>query len=73
VRRLSSQKRGLCWNVDKRFDATTTNTLVQHYVKALEMTRKAHEMGALFGGLLPAPPAYIPGGFTATPRADRIT
>jgi hydrogenase large subunit len=61
------------WNVDKRFDATTTNTLVQHYVKALEMTRKAHEMGALFGGRLPAPPAYIPGGFTATPRADRIT
>jgi hydrogenase large subunit len=46
---------------------------VGHYVKALEMRRKAHEMGALFGGRLPHPPAYIPGGFTATPRASRIS
>jgi len=61
------------WNVDKRIDPGTTSTLVQHYVKALEMTRKAHEAGALFGGRMPDPPAYIPGGFTTTPRADRIT
>ena len=60
------------WKADKRFDAATTSTLVQHYVKALEMTRKAHEMGALFGGRMPDPPAYIPGGFTTTPRAGRI-
>ncbi|MBP1623633.1 MAG: periplasmic [NiFeSe] hydrogenase large subunit, partial [Acidobacteria bacterium] len=26
----------------------------------------------LFGGRLPCPPTYIPGGFTTTPRADRI-
>jgi hydrogenase large subunit len=60
------------WKVDKRIDASTTSTLVGHYVKALEMTRKAHEMGALFGGRLPDPPAYIPGGFTTTPRPERI-
>ena len=61
------------WNVDKRFDATATNTLVGHYLTALDMRRKAHEMGALFGGRLPNPPAYIPGGFTTTVRSERIT
>ena len=37
------------------------------------MTRKAHEMGALLGGRMPHPPTYIPGGFTTTPRTDRIS
>lgn len=61
------------WSSDKRFGQGTSSGLVNNYVKALEMRRKAHEMGALFGGRLPSPPAYIPGGFTTTPRADRIT
>ena len=61
------------WKADKRIDPATSDVLVNHYVTALEMRRKAHEMGALFGGRLPHPPAYIPGGFTAQPRADRIT
>jgi hydrogenase large subunit len=61
------------WSVDRRIAPATTDTLVDHYVKALEMRRKAHEMGALFGGRLPNPPAYIPGGFTTTVRADRIS
>ena len=30
-------------------------------------------MGAIFGGRLPHPPAFVPGGFTTTPRAARIT
>ena len=61
------------WNIDKRFDQATTDALVQHYVTALDMRRKAHEMGALFGGRLPHPPAYMPGGFTTTVRAARVT
>lgn len=61
------------WNIDRRFDAATSATLVQHYVKAIEMRRKAHEAGALFGGRLPHPPAFIPGGITTTPRSARIT
>ena len=61
------------WQVDKRFNPSTTNALVNNYVKALEMTRKAHEMGALFGGRMPHPPTYLPGGFTTTPRPERIT
>jgi len=61
------------WKSDKRLSAAATSTLVGHYVTALDMRRKAHEMGALFGGRLPDPPAYISGGMTTTPRADRIT
>jgi hydrogenase large subunit len=60
------------WGTDKRFDASETDTLIEHYVTALEMTRKAHEMGALFGGRMPHPPTYVVGGFTTTPRPDRI-
>jgi hydrogenase large subunit len=59
------------WAVDKRIDPATTQVLVDHYVEALEMRRKAHEMGALFGGRLPHPPTFIPGGITTTPRAER--
>lgn len=61
------------WKVDKRFSQASNDLLVGHYVQALDMRRKAHEMGALFGGRLPMPPAFVPGGFSATPRADRIT
>jgi hydrogenase large subunit len=60
------------WNVDRRLGTTDTDRLVGHYVEALEMRRKAHEMGALFGGRLPMPPAFVAGGFTTTPRPDRI-
>ena len=61
------------WNVDKRITGTAATNLVNHYVTALDMTRKGHEMGALFGGRMHAPPTYMAGGFTTTPRADRIT
>ena len=60
------------WHVDFRIDAATTNVLVQHYVQALTMTRKAHEMGAILGGRMPLAPAYIPGGFTAAPTAAQL-
>ncbi len=61
------------WSADKRFAPEQNAILVDHYVKALEMRRKAHEMGALFGGRLPHPPAFVPGGFSATPRPARIS
>jgi hydrogenase large subunit len=60
------------WSADKRVDKATTDTLVSHYVTALDMRRMAHEMGALFGGRLPHPPAFVPGGFTNSVRPDRI-
>ena len=61
------------WGADKRFRSSETEALIAHYVTALEMTRKAHEMGALFGGRMPHPPTYVAGGFTTTPRPERIT
>jgi len=60
------------WAVDKRIDATTNQALVANYVAALEAHRKAHMMAALFGGRMPHPPAFIPGGVTTTPRPERI-
>ncbi len=61
------------WTSDLRLDPATTSTLVGHYVQALAMRRKAHEMGAVFGGRLPHPPTYVPGGFTARPSVARKT
>ncbi|MEI6126130.1 MAG: nickel-dependent hydrogenase large subunit [Pseudomonadota bacterium] len=60
------------WGEDLRFDAPASAELVKHYVTALNIRRTVHEMGALFGGKLPHPPSYIPGGFTTTPTPDRI-
>ena len=63
------------WSADKRIITGTpvAKELQAHYVTALEMRRKAHEMGAIFGGRLPHPPTFVPGGFTTTPRAARIS
>jgi hydrogenase large subunit len=61
------------WSLDRRIDSTTTATLVANYLKALDIRREAHEMGALFGGRMPHPPAFVPGGITATPRPERIS
>ena len=60
------------WEVDRRISKSDTDALVGHYLQALTMRRKADQMTALFGGRSPHPPAYIPGGFTCTPRQERI-
>jgi hydrogenase large subunit len=41
---------------------TTAATLVGHYVQALNIRRKAHQMGALFAGRLPIAATFMPGG-----------
>ncbi len=51
---------------------TTAETLVGHYVKALEMRRKAHQMGAIMGGKLPCSPVFVPGGATSNPASQQI-
>ena len=60
------------WAVDRRFDAATSAVLVQHYLTALEMRRKAHTLGAIFGGKLPHPVAFVPGGFTNKPTTAQL-
>jgi len=61
------------WSTDKRITGSAASTLFSHYQTALDMRRKAHELGALFGGRMPHPPSTVPGGFTTTPRAARIS
>ena len=41
-------------------------------LEAIEARRRAHEMGAIFGGKMPSSHTYIPGGFTATPDQSAI-
>jgi hydrogenase large subunit len=60
------------WQSDLRIDQTATAQLVANYISALDVRRKAQEMGALFGGRMPHPPIYLPGGVTVTPRPERI-
>lgn len=60
------------WEVDRRFSKAVNDILVGHYVQALTIRRKADQMTAIFGGKVPHPPAYIAGGFTCTPRQERI-
>jgi hydrogenase large subunit len=60
------------WLGEKRIPDSTASGLLKNYITAIDMTRKAHEMGAIFGGRMPHPTAYIAGGFTAAPRSERI-
>ncbi|MFI4912169.1 MAG: nickel-dependent hydrogenase large subunit [Sedimentisphaeraceae bacterium JB056] len=48
-------------------------TLVNHYVQALEMRRKAHQMGAIFGGKLPCCASFAPGGCTEVATSSNIS
>jgi hydrogenase large subunit len=47
-------------------------TLVGNYVQALEMRRKAHQMGAIFGAKLPCVSTFVPGGCTEVVTEDKI-
>jgi len=50
----------------------TARTLVEHYLKALEMHRKANQMGAIFGGKMPCSPVFVPGGCTERPTMEKV-
>ena len=50
----------------------TAADLVNHYVQALAIRRKAHQMAAIFGGKLPCAPSFVPGGCTEVPTEDKI-
>jgi hydrogenase large subunit len=57
---------------DDMVSGETAATLVGHYVKALEIRRKAHQMGALFGAKLPCSPTFVPGGCTEAVNSGKI-
>jgi hydrogenase large subunit len=52
---------------------STATTLVNHYVQALAMRRKAHQMGAQFAGHMPITVNFLPGGATKPVTAADIT
>ncbi len=51
----------------------TAAELVQHYVDALAIRRKAHQMGAIFGGRQPCASTFVPGGCTETITQEKLT
>lgn len=59
------------WDVDRARGGL--NSIDDHIPLAIEARRRAHEMGAVFGGKMPTPHSFIPGGCTAVPTADRIS
>lgn len=57
---------------DYRFSAELNRELAAHYVQALEIRRKGHEMVALLGGKIPHSVGVVPGGVTEEPTVDKI-
>lgn len=57
---------------DYRLPKKINDMCVQHYLQALEMRKKAHEMLAIFGGKMPPQITMLPGGVTVTPSVDKI-
>lgn len=50
----------------------TAARFVDHYVQALQIRRKAHQMGSIFAGRLPGAANFVPGGSTQIVTADNI-
>jgi hydrogenase large subunit len=57
---------------DDMVTGATAELLVGHYVQALAIRRKAHQMGAIFGGKLPCAPSLVPGGCTEVVTPEKI-
>ena len=58
------------WEVDQRDGLAP---ILDHLLgPAMTVRRRAHEMGAVFGGKMPSAHTFIPGGFTSTPTSERI-
>lgn len=60
------------WSSDRRISGKAAEPYADHYVAALDARRQMHEFGALFAGKMPHAPAIVAGGFTGTPRPERI-
>jgi hydrogenase large subunit len=52
---------------------SAASSLMNHYVEALTVRRLAHQMGAVFGGRMPCPPVFVPGGCSAQVTAAKIS
>ncbi|CAH2213300.1 nickel-dependent hydrogenase large subunit [Tepidibacter aestuarii] len=52
------------YDVDYRLTDSENSALINNYIKALEIRRKAHEMTAIFSGKIPHVMSIAPGGVT---------
>ncbi len=57
---------------DYRLPKDVNDQVVNLYLEALQMRRKAHEMTALWGGRMPHNQAIVPGGVTENPSSQKI-
>ncbi len=57
---------------DYRITGKANAELVNHYIEALNIRRKAQEMLSIFGGKMPHNVGIVPGGVTETPTEDKI-
>lgn len=58
---------------DYRLPAAANKAIVDHYVQALHIRLKAHEMSAVFSGKMPHCASVVPGGVTVLPAIDKVT
>jgi len=61
------------YEADYRLPKATSDEIVKHYVQALHIRVKAHEMSAVFSGKMPHCASVVPGGVTVTPTVDKVT
>jgi len=59
--------------IDYKLDDKTNQEVVSHYLKALDIYRKAQEAATIFGGKWPHDAAIVAGGVSQKVTADRIT
>ncbi|MDP2481935.1 MAG: nickel-dependent hydrogenase large subunit [Candidatus Palauibacterales bacterium] len=58
---------------DYRLPKALNEQLMEHYILALSMRLKAHELSAVFSGKMPHSASIVPGGVTIQPTVDRVT
>ncbi len=58
---------------DYRLDDKANEELASHYLLALEVRRKTHEMLAIFGGKMPHNVGMVAGGVTEKPTVDKMS
>jgi len=57
---------------DYRLPKAVNDAVVGHYLQALDMRLKAHELAALWAGKIPMAQSITPGGVTQAPSVDKI-
>ncbi len=60
-------------DIDYKLDDQTTQEVVGHYIKAMDIYRKAQEAATMFGGKWPHDAAIVAGGVSENVTADKIT